>query len=512
MLATEGPFVRAAARLRLNDIGVLTLVGLAITLSHLLTNGQYGFHRDELDIIMNARQLDWGYVAYPPLTPFLARIELLLFGPSLIGMRLFPALAQGIVALLVGLMARDFGGRRSAQVLAALAGAISPVALTTGMLIQYMSFDYLWWVVVAFCTVRLLATNNPRWWLGVGAGIGLGLLTKYTMAYFVAGLAAGVLLTPARRYLHSRWLWAGASLALLIILPNLIWQAQNDFISLAFLKAIHARDIQWGRAADFWPKQLYEEVNPFVLPLTIAGVIWCFFLPAGKPFRALGWMYATPLALMAFSQGRAYYPAPAYTILVAAGAVWFAGWVANRRPVIRRVISTISGVALVMGAALAIAFAKPVAPIGSPLWNITATMGDQFREMIGWPELAQQVAAIYAKIPDSQKPRTAILAANYGEAGALDLYGPAYGLPRVISGANSLWRRSYGDPPPETVIVVGAEGGEASAIFTACKPAGLVRNRHNVKNEETTRHTVIYVCGEPRQPWPLLWPRLQWFQ
>ena len=170
---------------------------------HVLTNGQYGFHRDELDIIMNARQLDWGYVAYPPLTPLLARFELALFGGSLTGMRLLPALAQGIVAVLVGLMARDMGGRRGAQILAALAAVISPVALTTGMLIQYMSFDYLWWVVVAFFTVRLLATENPRWWLGIGAGIGLGLQTKYTMAYFVVGLAAGVLLTPARRYLRS---------------------------------------------------------------------------------------------------------------------------------------------------------------------------------------------------------------------------------------------------------------------------------------------------------------------
>jgi 4-amino-4-deoxy-L-arabinose transferase-like glycosyltransferase len=173
-----------------SDFGVLLLLGLGVTLLHILTNGQYGFHRDELDIIMNARRLDWGYVAYPPLTPLLARIELALFGGSLVGMRLLPALAQGTVAVLVGLMARDMGGRRGAQLLAALAAAISPVALTTRMLIQYMSFDYLWWVVVAFFVVRLLATDDPRWWLGIGAGIGLGMFTKYTMAYFVVGLAA----------------------------------------------------------------------------------------------------------------------------------------------------------------------------------------------------------------------------------------------------------------------------------------------------------------------------------
>ena len=338
-----------------NDVGILLLLGLGIALAHVLTNGQYGFHRDELDIIMNARQLDWGYVAYPPLTPLMARIELVLFGSALTGMRLFPALAQGIVAVLVGLMARDMGGQRGAQILAALAAVISPVALTTGMLIQYMSFDYLWWVLVAFFTVRLLATDNPRWWLGIGAGIGLGMQTKYTMAYFVVGLAAGVLLTPARRYLRSAWLWAGAGVALLIILPNLIWQTQHHFIALDFLTAIHARDIQWGRTADFLPKQLYEEVNPFVLPLAIAGLIWCFFAPAGRRFRTLGWMYLTTFVLLVVSRGRSYYVAPAYAMLLAAGAVWLEGWLRNRTPAVRRIAVGLVCVFVLIGAAAGVA-------------------------------------------------------------------------------------------------------------------------------------------------------------
>jgi 4-amino-4-deoxy-L-arabinose transferase-like glycosyltransferase len=494
------------------DLGVLLLLGLGVTLMHVLTNGQYGFHRDELDIIMNARRLDWGYVAYPPMAPFLARVELVLFGSSLTGMRLFPALAQGIVAVLVGLMARDLGGRRGAQVLAALAAAISAVALTTGMMIQYMSFDYLWWVVVAFFVVRLLATEDPRWWLGIGAGIGLGMLTKYTMAYFVAGLAAGILLTPARRCLRSPWPWAGAGVALLLFLPNLIWQAQHNFIALDFLKAIHARDIQWGRAADFWPKQLYEEVNPFVLPLAAAGLIWCFFAPAGRRFRALGWMYVTTLVLLALSRGRSYYIAPAYPMLLACGAVWLEGWMAGRTPVVRRIAAGIVCVLVVIGMAAGIALAKPVAPINSALWNLTAEMGDTFREMVGWTDMAEQVAAIYAKIPEAEKPATAILAGNYGEAGALDLYGPAYGLPRVISGGNSLWARGYGDPAPETVIVVGFDRGYAGSLFKSCEAAGWVTNRYDVKNEETTRHTGLYVCRQPRRPWAEMWRDMQWFQ
>ncbi len=255
----------------LSDTSILLLLAAFGVLIHTLLNGQYGFHRDELDILMNARQLDWGYVAYPPFTPFIARIGLELFGTSLQGLRIFSAIAQGVVMLLAGWMARDMGGRRNAQVLAAIAAYIAPVALTSGTLIQYMAFDYLWWVVIAFFFVRLLATQDPRYWLGIGAGIGLGMMTKFTVAFWVAGLIVAVLLSPIRRHLLSKWLWLGAALALVIYMPNLIWQIRHEFISLDFLKAIHARDLQWGRANNFLPDQLISSTNPFTLPVWIAG-------------------------------------------------------------------------------------------------------------------------------------------------------------------------------------------------------------------------------------------------
>jgi 4-amino-4-deoxy-L-arabinose transferase-like glycosyltransferase len=247
----------------------LVLVGLALcgTLLHIMLNGQYGFHRDELDFIMSARRLDWGYVSYPPLTPFFARIGLELFGESLRGLRVLPAVAQGIAMILAGLMARDMGGKHGAQILTAFAVFIAPVSLMGGTVIMYFAFDYLWWVLVAFFTVRLLATDDPRYWLGIGAGIGLGMMTKYTMAFWVVGLVVAVLITSARKYLLSKWLYLGAGLALLIFLPNLIWQIQHDLIALDYLAFIHARDVRWGRADDFLVNQLIETTNPFSLPL-----------------------------------------------------------------------------------------------------------------------------------------------------------------------------------------------------------------------------------------------------
>ena len=208
---------------------ILLVIALAAVALHILLNGQYGFHRDELDFLFNARHLDWGYISYPPITPFFARIGLALFGESLRGLRVLPAIAQGIVIVLAGLMARDLGGKRAAQVLAALAVFIAPVSLMGGTLIMYFAFDYLWWALGAFFFIRLLARDEPRYWLGIGAAIGLGMLTKYTMAFWVAGLAVGVLATAARKYLRSQWLYLGAGLALLIFLPNLLWQVRHGF-------------------------------------------------------------------------------------------------------------------------------------------------------------------------------------------------------------------------------------------------------------------------------------------
>ena len=255
-----------------SDNTILIALAAGITLLHVLTNGQYGFHRDELATLDDARYLAWGYVAYPPVTPFLGRISLELFGTSLRGARFFPALAQAVCVILGGLMAREMGGKRFAQVLAALAVAVAPVALASGALLQYVAFDYLWWVLTAYFVIRLLRSDDPRWWLGIGAAIGLGMLTKYSMIFLVAGLVVGLLATDARKYLKSRWLWMGAGLSLLIFLPNFIWQMQHQFISVDFLRYIHARDVRIGRTAGFLPDQLKIAANFVTIPLWIAGL------------------------------------------------------------------------------------------------------------------------------------------------------------------------------------------------------------------------------------------------
>src|ERR1700722_16824524 len=202
----------------------VTLAGIALVVAviHLLTNGRYGFHRDELQFLSDARHLDWGYVSYPPLTPFIERISLGLFGLSMIGLRMFSVIGQAIVIVVSGLMARDLGGSRLAQIATALAVALSPLPIFEATEFQYTSFAFLWWILVSWFTIRLLKSGNPRWWLAIGAALGLGLLTKYAIVFYIAGILIGMAFSPARKYFASKWFWAGVALALLIFLPNFI--------------------------------------------------------------------------------------------------------------------------------------------------------------------------------------------------------------------------------------------------------------------------------------------------
>lgn len=480
---------------------LVILVALKILL-HTLTNNQYGFHRDELATLDDARHLAWGYVAYPPVTPFLGRISLELLGTSLRGFRFFAVLAGAAAVFITGLMARELGGKRFAQGVAAAAVATAPLSLASSRVMQYVAFDYLAWVLLAYAVVRLLNTDDSRWWVAIGAVIGFGMLTKYTMIFFVAGVVIGVLLTATRRQLRSPWLWYGVAISLVVFLPNLVWQIQHNFISIDFLTSIHARDIRIGRTDNFLVTQLMTGAGLFTLPLAIGGLVW-LLTPYGKRYRMLVCMFIVPLMLFTIAKGRNYYQAPAYPMLFAAGSVWLERF--------GRVVRGVTWTALAANAVLGVALLVPVAPVGSVLWKAADNVGDDFREEIGWPELVKTVAGIRDSLPSDDLAHLGVLARNYGEAGAIDLYGGAYKLPEAISGVNSYWLRGYGDPVPQTLIVVGLSKNFLEGAFDACTLAGHVTNTYGVVNEETSRHQDVFICRRLRQPWPQFWKSFRYF-
>jgi hypothetical protein len=483
------------------EMGALLGIAGAIVLLHLLTNGRYGFHRDELQTLSDALHMDWGFVAYPPFTPFVERISMSIFGLSMVGLRLFSVLAQGLVIVLSGLMAWELGGGLLAQVTAALAVAVAPLALFEATEFQYTTFDYLWWVLIAYFVIRLLKTEDARWCLAIGATIGMGFMTKYTMGFYVAGILGGLVLTEARRFLASKWFWWGIALTVVMCLPNVIWQMRHDFISLHFLQHIHARDVNQGRAEGFVRNQFWICTNLFSVPLWIAGLI-CFL--RDRRYRTLGWMYVIPFLLFALSKARFYYLGAAYPMLLAMGAVagarWIGSWSRGRRWAVEGTFfAGLTAVGLAMGAVLV-----PVAS-GGPLKEFALKNNGDLREEIGWDELVKTVAGIRDSLPAEQRGNVGVVVGNYGEGGAIEILGPAYQLPPPIQLTNSGWLRGYPMPPPSTLIVVGWSLSQAEEAFPGCRVAGHSGNSQGVKNEESKDHPDIFVCGPPRLPWADFW-------
>ena len=484
-----------------SDTWALVGIALVVAVIHLLTNGRYGFHRDELQFLSDARHLDWGFVAYPPFTPFVERIGLEIFGVSLVGLRLFSVIAQALAIVVTGLMARELGGGRLAQITAALVVATSGLPVFEGTEFQYSSFDYLWWVLIAYFVIRLLKTENPRWWLAVGTFIGLGLMTKYTICFFIAGILCGMLLTGARRYFLSGWFWGGVGVALLIFLPNFLWQVQHGFISVHFLQHIHARDVRQGRANGFLRDQFLICANVFAAPLWTAGLV--SFL-RDRRYRMLGWMYVVPLALFFFGKGRGYYLAAAYPMLMAMGAVAGERWLASLKRGWRLAVEWVFFTGLVAWGVFAFAILIPFASSGALKEFALKNNGD-LREEIGWDELVKTVAEIRDSLPPEQRDQVGIMVGNYGEQGAVEILGPAYHLPAPISLTNSAWLRGYPTPQPTTLIVVGFSQRQADEAFTSCRLAGHGGNVEGVRNEESVDHSDIFVCGPPRLPWAEFW-------
>jgi hypothetical protein len=509
-------------------VPVLALASVYVVL-HLFTNFRFSFDRDELQFLSDAMHLDWGFVAYPPLTPFLARVALSLFGPSLMGLRIFSVAAMTIVLVVSAQMAKELGGGRLAQFTAALVVGLSPYTLFEGTDFQYSSFDYLWWVLAAYFTIRLLKSEDSRWWLAIGAAVGLGLLTKYSILFYAAGILAGVVLSRASRYLRSGWFWGGVAVALLIFLPNIVWQARHNFVSYAFLQSIHARDVSRGISANFFGQQLMSCVNPVGAPLCLVGLIGYL---RSQRYKMLGWMYIVPLALFVIGRGLAYYLAPAYPMLIAMGAVigerWYANTKVSAAPTARarrreqktknarpqqrpRRAAAAAYLAGIVAWGVWIGLCILPLQTNGPLRDFEFERDPALHNRIGWTDLVQTVANIRDSLPPDQKAHLGILVGNYGEQGAFDLFGPAYHLPEAIGSMNSAWYRGYPTPQPTTLIVVGFPPQMVEMYFTDCNLAGTNGNLEGVVNEESRDHPYIFVCGPPKRPWPEFWANFQHF-
>lgn len=487
------------------DVAVLCGLASVVVLVHFLLGDGYGFHRDELQFLDDARHLDWGFVAYPPMTAFCGRVAIALGGISPQVFRLPAALTNALTLVLVGLIARKIGGRRAAQVIAVVAAL--PGALAFSSVLQYNTFDMLAWVVVVLFTARLLNTGDDRNWLGVGLGVGIGVLSKYSIAFLVLSVVVGMVVLPEqRRHLRNKWFWYGALVATVIAAPNLIWLVRHDFITIHMEQYIHARDVRHGRAKGFYTDQI--KFTMFGFPLAVAGLV---SLVRSARFRLLSACFVGPLVLFAIVKGRGYYMLPAYPVLYAAGAValerGLAKWGGGARIAAR---TAVIACLLVGTAAVSWAF-FPMWKPGSAGWDWQMKNSSDMADEVGWPELVAQVAAVRDGLSAGERGSLAVLANNYGEAGAVALYGPQYGLPVPISSTNTFHLRGYGAFEAETVIVLGDDIESQLLNFETCRIAAKVAIPYGVVNEESRDHQQILVCHHLRGSWPRVWARSQEF-
>ena len=492
-------------------------IAAAKLLLHLLTATRYGIFRDEMYYLACSRHLAWGYVDHPPLTPFIAWIGRHVFGESPLGIRLLPALAGAALVWLTGKMAREMGGGCFAQAFAALAVVFVPIYLVSHHWLTDNVFEELIWMGCVWLVIRAINTGDARYWFWFGALAGLGFENKYSIAFLLLGLLAGVLLTPERHWLKSGYLWLGVLACVLISLPNFLWEVRNHF---PFLELIHNirmgnRDIVRGPLAFIADQAMI--MNPVLFPLWLGGLIWLLFGRERKRYRLLGWTFIVVLGSFIALKGKNYYVTPVYPMLFAAGAIGLERITAGRRALVwgRGIY-----VALVIIASLLL---LPMSvPVLSPesLLRYEAKLGlkppefehqrngplpQWFADEFGWEEMVQQVARVYNSLPPEERARTAIFSNGWGEAAAVDFYGPKYGLPPAISKHNNYWiwgPRSYDG---STVIVLRSDGSGDRRHFRSVEDVGAVEHPYSRRDEWFH----IWLCRGPQFNLQEAWPQMK---
>jgi 4-amino-4-deoxy-L-arabinose transferase-like glycosyltransferase len=463
-----------------------------------VVSSRYGIHRDELYFLQCAHHLAWGYVDQPPLVPFLALLQTSLFGVSATALRILPALAGGTTVVITALMARELGGGRAAQTIGALAAATSAQLLAMFHTLSTAAFDALFWCLISWVTLRLCRTGERRLLLVIGALTGLGLMNKLDVAFLVIALGAAVALGPHRRLLLNRMALAGAAIALVIFSPDLAWNATHGWAQLSMLSSLHHENSTLGASITFVPAQLFV-VGPVLALLWIGGLWRLWRDPTGRP---LAIAFLALLVFFAVSGGKTYYLAGSYYALFAAGGVW-----AEERLEQRGKSQRVRGWAalLVLAGVLALPLTLPVLPATAlPSGSWEGQINKDLSATYGWPSFVAQVAHIAGGLPHTEHRRLVLFTGDYGAAGALDLYGPQYGLPAAISGHNTFWWWGPGNSPEDsTTIAVDLPRRYLKTIFSTVVLAGTVATPDDAWTEE--RGDQIFLCTGQIESWATAW-------
>lgn len=511
------PDAKAGASSRSIAAGGLAIVGLvalADFLAHIYAAGHYGYSGGELYTLICARHPAWGYVAGPPFVVLVARAVVALFGSSLLAIRFLPALAAACTVLLAGLIARELGGRRLAQALAALSVCLAPAFLGAGLLLTRNAFAPLFWAACAWVLVRLLRTGDSRLWLLYGLLAGIGLENRYPILLFVLATILALLLVPERRLLGGRWFWLGGAVGLLVFLPNLLWLAAHGFPALAPLRhAGPAGHVELLSPAATLGTQIFL-LNPLALPLWLGGLLWCL-AREGKRYRALGWIYLLVLGSLLALRAAPEEFFPVYPMLLAAGAVAAESWFFLAK---QRWLRTAYVAALVLAGLLLAPIRLPVLPVKSyvryaralrlsprPQAARDAPLPPFYAGMFGWRAMVARVARIYFGLPPGARAATVILCANPGQAAAIDFFGPRYHLPRALCPHLDFYQWGPGEAITTSVLSVGVGRKDLKTTFYWVEPVTVLDNVYATAYENGP----IFYCRGSGVPFRNSWEKLK---
>lgn len=473
-------------------LAIVLSLSLTKLLIQLLGNRHYGFHRDELLHLSVGEHLDWGFMEFPPLIAVFGNLSGLLFGDSLMGMRLFPTFFGIGILILCVFIARDLGGQWRAALLAGISVLAFLPFYRNHTLFQPVVFEQFFWTLLYYFLVKYLATEQSKWLLWAGVATGLGLLTKYTISLGIFAILLSLFFYQKGTIYKEKKLYFAGLLAFFMFLPTLLWQVQHDFPLLKHLVALSGSQLE---ASGRWEFILGQVMIP---PTLVVSLIGGWYLFRTSSYR---WMAISALVvfiLMWLLKAKSYYFYPVYPVLFAAGAVQFDLWMRKKKPVWTAVLAA----SMFLPFIPFIPEVTPVLPITSYIdykglepeqgrYDLTSDYADMF----GWEEQVVVVDSIYQSFPESLQNKCVIWAENYGEAGAIKILGDRYGLPDPICRHGSFWMWGPGQSDAEVWISLGNEAEAVREVFSEVQ---LVRKLYHPYAVEEENGIPVYICQNPK--------------
>lgn len=498
-------------RAPLPQLALLPVLAIAAVLTAVLVAfaGRYGYLGDELYFLECGKHLAWGYPDQPPVVPLVARLMSDLAPGSLVVLRLPSALAAGALVLLTGLLTRELRGGRTAQVLACAMVALAPITTGAEHVVSTFAYDLPVFALLSWLLLRLLHTREEGrgggWglWLAAGVVAGAGLLVTDLVAFLIFAVVVGLAAVGPRQPFRSGWFYAGGAIALAMWSPYLAWQAGHGWPELAVSRSIAAG--RSGTSNPWWailPLQL-ELISLFFAPVWISGLVRLLRDPKLRWCRAIGVAYPVLAVVFMATGGKSYYLTMMFPVLLAAGTQPTVDWIARGHA---RVRWSLVAAALVLSAALLPA-TLPVVPVSAVHKTSIVKLNNTAAQTIGWPTFTAEIAQVYRSLPAAQRSSAIVLTSDYSEAGAVDRFGPADGLPTAYSRQDAFW---YWGPPPASATTVVAVGFDRSELgfCRSLRQAATLNNHVDVNNAD--QGDPVYVCTQLSEPLPSLWPSLRY--